>query len=39
LALDFEGTQISEHIISPELTAIIGPRSLGLFALQREKES
>ena len=39
LALDFEGTPISEHIISPELTAIIGPRSLGLFALQREKES
>ena len=39
LAEDFEGTPISEHIISPELAAIIGPRSLGLFALQREQES
>lgn len=36
LALDFEDTPISEHIISAELAALIGPRSLGLFVLQTE---
>jgi DegV family protein with EDD domain len=34
LAEDFTDTPISEHIISPELAAIIGPRSLGMFTLQ-----
>jgi len=33
---DFDGTPISEHTISPELATIIGPRSLGMFAMQSE---
>lgn len=36
LLMDFENTPISEHTISPELAGIIGPRSLGMFALQSE---
>lgn len=36
LVIDFEDTPISEHTISPELAAIIGPRSLGMFAMQSE---
>jgi DegV family protein with EDD domain len=36
LLLDFEETSISEHTISPELAGIIGPRTLGMFALQSE---
>jgi DegV family protein with EDD domain len=36
LSLDFTETPISEHTISPELATIIGPRSLGMFALQSE---
>ncbi|MGD8455661.1 MAG: DegV family protein [Anaerolineales bacterium] len=36
LLLDFENTPISEHTISPELAGIIGPHSLGMFALQSE---
>jgi DegV family protein with EDD domain len=36
LLLDFKNTPISEHTISPELAGIIGPRSLGMFALQSE---
>jgi DegV family protein with EDD domain len=35
IALDFSDTPISEHIISATLAAMIGPRSLGLFVLQR----
>jgi DegV family protein with EDD domain len=34
LTLDFGHTPISEHTISAELAAIIGPRSLGMFAMQ-----
>jgi DegV family protein with EDD domain len=36
LSEDFEKTPISEHIISPELALMIGPRSLGLFVLQSD---
>jgi hypothetical protein len=36
LALDFESLNISEHIISPELSLMIGPHSLGMFLLQSE---
>jgi len=36
LLFDFEDTPISEHTISPELAGIIGPRSLGMFAMQSE---
>jgi DegV family protein with EDD domain len=36
LSEDFDQTPISEHIISPELALMIGPRSLGLFVLQSE---
>lgn len=32
----YDQTPISEHIISPELALMIGPRSLGLFVLQSE---
>jgi DegV family protein with EDD domain len=35
---DFDQTPISEHIISPELALMIGPRSLGLFVLQNEQD-
>jgi DegV family protein with EDD domain len=31
---DYEDTEISEHIISPELAAKIGPRTLAMFLLQ-----
>jgi DegV family protein with EDD domain len=34
LVEDFVGTPISEHTISPELATMIGPRSLGMFAMQ-----
>lgn len=33
---DYEGTDISEHIISPELAASIGPRTIAMFLLQSE---
>jgi DegV family protein with EDD domain len=36
LMLDFEQLNISEHTISPELSLMIGPRSLGMFLLQSE---
>jgi DegV family protein with EDD domain len=36
LTEDFMDTPISEHTISPELAAIIGPRSMGMFTLQSE---
>jgi DegV family protein with EDD domain len=36
LVLDFADTPISEHTISPELATMIGPHSLGMFALQSE---
>ena len=39
LVEDFDHTPISEHIISPELALMIGPRSLGLFVLQNEQEN
>lgn len=35
--LDFEGTPISEHTISAQLAAMIGPRSLGMFVIQSEE--
>lgn len=38
LTEEFDETPISEHIISPELALMIGPRSLGLFVLQNELE-
>ena len=38
LALDFEILNISEHTISPELSLMIGPHSLGMFLLQSEYE-
>lgn len=38
LALDFETLNISEHTISPELSLMIGPHSLGMFLLQSEYE-
>lgn len=38
LADGYDQTPISEHIISPELALMIGPRSLGLFVLQSELE-
>lgn len=34
LALDYGEISISEHIISPELSIMIGPASLGMFLLQ-----
>jgi DegV family protein with EDD domain len=34
LALDYEELSISEHTISPELSVMIGPASLGMFLLQ-----
>ncbi len=36
LALDFDELNISEHTISPELSLMIGPHSLGMFLLQPE---
>lgn len=36
LALDFERLNISEHTISPELSLMIGPHSLGMFLMQSE---
>ena len=36
LVPDFEHTEISEHIISPELATMIGPRTLAMFILQSE---
>ena len=36
LTLDFERLNISEHTISPELSLMIGPKSLGMFLLQSE---
>jgi len=36
LAPEFEELSISEHIISPELSLMIGPHSLGMFILQSE---
>jgi DegV family protein with EDD domain len=36
LAEGYGQTPISEHIISPELALMVGPRSLGLFVLQSE---
>lgn len=36
LVLDFADTPISEHTISAELASMIGPHSLGMFALQSE---
>lgn len=36
IALDFPTVPISEHTISAPLAAMIGPRSLGLFVLQKE---
>jgi DegV family protein with EDD domain len=38
LALDFEELNISEHTISPELSLMIGPHSLGMFLLQSDFE-
>jgi DegV family protein with EDD domain len=38
LALSFDEINISEHTISPELSLMIGPRSLGMFLLQSEVE-
>lgn len=38
LVEDFNQTPISEHIISPEMALMLGPRSLGLFVLQEEQE-
>jgi hypothetical protein len=32
--LDYGELSISEHIISPELSIMIGPASLGMFLLQ-----
>lgn len=37
LAFDYPDTPISEHTISTPLASMIGPRSLGLFLLQREE--
>lgn len=31
---DYENTEISEHIISPEISIKLGPRTLGIFLLQ-----
>ena len=39
LAENYDHTPISEHIISPELALMIGPRSLGLFVLQNAEEN
>jgi len=36
LLIDYEDLAISEHTINPSLAAMIGPRSLGLFVLQKE---
>lgn len=36
LAIDFENLNISEHTISPELSLMFGPHSLGMFLLQSE---
>ncbi|MFN2146010.1 MAG: DegV family protein [Anaerolineales bacterium] len=36
LAIDFEQLNISEHTISPELSLMIGPHSLGMFLLQSD---
>ena len=36
LAPDYAELSISEHIISPELSLMIGPHSLGMFILQSE---
>jgi len=36
LVPDYEDVSISEHIISPELSLIIGPHSLGMFILQSD---
>jgi DegV family protein with EDD domain len=36
LAPDYADLSISEHIISPELSLMIGPHSLGMFILQSE---
>jgi DegV family protein with EDD domain len=36
LAFDFEHLNISEHTISPELSLMIGPHSLGMFLLQSD---
>jgi DegV family protein with EDD domain len=36
LAPDYPDLSISEHIISPELSLMIGPHSLGMFILQSE---
>ena len=33
---DYENTEISEHIISPELATKIGPRTIAMFLLQPE---
>lgn len=38
LALTFDELNISEHTISPELSLMIGPHSLGMFLLQSEVE-
>lgn len=35
---DFPNTHISEHIINTPMAAIIGPRSLGMFVLQKEEK-
>ena len=37
LAFDFDELNISEHTISPELSLMIGPHSLGMFLLQPEE--
>jgi len=37
LALDYPDAPISEHTISAPLAAMIGPRSLGMFVLQKEE--
>ncbi len=36
IAEDFPGTLISEHINNTLITAIMGPRTLGMFVMQRE---
>jgi len=38
IAEDFPSTQISEHINNIPITAIMGPRTLGMFVMQKEEE-
>jgi len=38
IAEDFPGALISEHINNAPITAIMGPRTLGMFVMQRDEE-